>query len=295
MSITLDTGETTSKMGGEGDHQMNFADLIFAELRRRNISLREFAELAGVDHSTLSTNINGKHRPSPATLRKVAPLVGRSEDELLTMVGHRSGNPPAPDPSTPDEILAEIQRNVVALQRSLERPVRRANIPQPDGAGFRGLSEGQRNLLQRIGAEPVYDFAPELEQVGSAGHGKGIIEGFEHEEYLPRPNGRGPRRFLLRVEGECLTPDVEPGDRVEFEPDASYEPGDLVVAVVDGEKVLIKHFDEVDNVQYLLPLNGDPLPLTENMRIVGVVKDIHRQPRKRRMGRQSSGTGKGRG
>lgn len=69
---------------------MDIADLIFAELRRRDMSLRAFADLTGADHSTLSQIRNRKQVPSPGTIAKLAPFLGRSEDELLTLAGHRT-------------------------------------------------------------------------------------------------------------------------------------------------------------------------------------------------------------
>lgn len=72
---------------------MTFADLIFAELRRRNVSLRKLAETAGVDVSTLSKIINEGARPSTRTVQKMAPVLGQTEDELLALVGHRSEKP----------------------------------------------------------------------------------------------------------------------------------------------------------------------------------------------------------
>lgn len=82
---------------------MSFVDLIFEEIRRRNISQRKLAELAGVDPSTLSKIINEGFTPSSRTIRKMAPILGKNEDELLSMVGHRSEKPaPArPQPLMP--------------------------------------------------------------------------------------------------------------------------------------------------------------------------------------------------
>lgn len=82
---------------------MPLPDLIFQELRRRNVSLRELAELAGVTHSTLSKIINHGQQPSPATVTKLASVLGQTEDQLLTMVGYRSATqaPPRPQPLMP--------------------------------------------------------------------------------------------------------------------------------------------------------------------------------------------------
>lgn len=112
MSIPLEICLAVPKMGGDGGHQMGFADLIFAELQRRNVSLREFSDLAGVDHSTLSKIINDGRRPAPVTIRKLAPLLGQTEDDLLTLVGHRSAKQPPSRPRTADDILIDLQRNL---------------------------------------------------------------------------------------------------------------------------------------------------------------------------------------
>jgi SOS-response transcriptional repressor LexA len=82
---------------------MTLADLVFGELRRRDVSLRELARLAGVSHSTLSKIVNHGLIPEPETVRKLAPILGRSEDDLLTLVGHRSEKslPPRPQPLMP--------------------------------------------------------------------------------------------------------------------------------------------------------------------------------------------------
>lgn len=81
---------------------MTFVDLIYAEMRRRNVSQRKLAEIAGVDPSTVSKIINEGYRPSPGTIRKMAPILGKTEDELLSLVGHRSE---APTPARPQPLL----------------------------------------------------------------------------------------------------------------------------------------------------------------------------------------------
>lgn len=102
---------------------MTFPDLIFAELQRRNISLRKLAEMAGVDASTLSKIINDGYRPSPKTVRKMAPLLGKSEDELLTLVGHRSSEQRPSRPRTPADMLADLQRSLPIAVPVYDQPV----------------------------------------------------------------------------------------------------------------------------------------------------------------------------
>ncbi len=150
----------------------------------------------------------------------------------------------------------------------------------PDGAG-RGLGRPARpqrrleDLLERIGAEP-FDPDVELEQIASAGKGTGVIQ--EDGGQDPPRRRRRREQYVIRVEGRCMSPDIEPGDRVVFAAGVHAEPGDLVVAVMEGERVIVKHLVERENVQLLLPLNGDPIPVDENLRIVGVVRGILKPP-----------------
>lgn len=77
---------------------MQLSELIFQELRRRDVTLRELAKIAGVSHSTLSKIINHGQKPNPETLIKLAPTVGKHEDELLALYGYRSETPAPPRP-----------------------------------------------------------------------------------------------------------------------------------------------------------------------------------------------------
>lgn len=137
-------------------------------------------------------------------------------------------------------------------------------------------------LLRRIGAILLPDeHIIEIEQVVSAGKGEGILREIDMGYLAPK---RHPgRRFLVRVDGNCLDPEVRAGDFVVIDPDRPAEDGDLVVAVLDGEKALVKWLDDRATVQFLLPLNGTPIRLDDHYQIVGVVEEIRRQPpRKRR-------------
>ncbi len=50
---------------------------------RRGLSQVELAALSGVGQDTISTTENGKHRPYPSTLRKLARALGVEIEELL--------------------------------------------------------------------------------------------------------------------------------------------------------------------------------------------------------------------
>lgn len=133
-------------------------------------------------------------------------------------------------------------------------------------------------LLARIGAWPFDDGATiELEQVASAGPGRYVADGEDHDA-ARRPRRKRERRlFAVQLEGDCLLPEARAGDLVVFDLDQPAMPDDLVVAV-DGEAVVVKYLKLDQAVQYLMPLNGEPIRVGPGVRIVGVVDHIKRRP-----------------
>lgn len=134
------------------------------------------------------------------------------------------------------------------------------------------------SVLDRIGAWPEEDDEPtEMDQVVAAGgHDGGIVQGEGTVPHLRR-SPRLSRLYLVRIEGDCLEPRASRGDYAVFDPDKPAENGNLVV-VADGDQALIKYLAHHEAMQYLLPLDGDPIPLSPSMRIVGVVRYIRRGP-----------------
>lgn len=65
-------------------------ELIMEAQRHHGKTVRELAALAGVSHAAVSKARNRQAVPEPATLRKLAPWLGVSEDRLLELAGHRS-------------------------------------------------------------------------------------------------------------------------------------------------------------------------------------------------------------
>lgn len=121
-------------------------------------------------------------------------------------------------------------------------------------------------LLKALGAIPAEDEEIELDQVVSAGEGKPASD-----------RRKKPRLYLVEVSGDCMVPEIDNGDRVKFDPALSPEDGDWVVATIDGERAIVKGLEVQGAVQRLLPLNGEPLVIDENVRIVGVVL-YHEKP-----------------
>lgn len=139
-------------------------------------------------------------------------------------------------------------------------------------------AEMRASLLDRIGAYPYYDAVVALDMDVSAGRKGGRIpQGLEGVETLPRIGDQ--QHYALRVTGDCMEPEVKPGDIVIFDPEAEIEDGNMVVAAQDGEIALVKWYNRVSTMQYLIPLNGDPIVIDEHIELVGVVKDIKRKPK----------------
>lgn len=128
-------------------------------------------------------------------------------------------------------------------------------------------------LLKRLKAEKVKDI--EFDMTVSAG-----------SKRSPKSDRIRPRKphYVVDVEGDCMVPEILNGDTVHFDPELSPEHGDWVVATVDGDNAIVKKLVVKDGImQRLMPLNGEPLVIDENVRIVGVVISYERPgPRGRR-------------
>ena len=108
------------------------------------------------------------------------------------------------------------------------------------------------------------------------------------EELFPLPAGiisipePEERTFFLRVEGNSMYPEFEPGDLVHLADPSFYPPknGDEVVVIKDGEATLKKFYYEDGKVR-LVPVNGnyEPIELVEEdlreiavFRVIGVYR-----------------------
>lgn len=132
-------------------------------------------------------------------------------------------------------------------------------------------------LLRRMGAEAVDDLVFEMRASATSGR-----DTAKSDRVKPRK-----RHYVIEVEGDCMVPEIESGDLVHFDPALDPQHGDWVVATTDGENAIVKTLVVRGGVmQQLLPLNGEPLTIDENVRILGVVVSFERPgPRGRRKSR----------
>ncbi len=221
-----------------------FRELLRQVMEQKGVSQRELARRSGKNISTISFTLQGK-----TWADKYPPLddIEAYARALGVPVAQLRGDETLPD-----------------APPSLKRPAP-------------WMFEPATSLLRRLGARP-FEAYRETEQAVSAGRGKGVIQ--------QDGGGRSRRRrepdewVVVRVEGRCMYPEIKPGEEVLVEPDITPNIGDLVVATLDGECLVLKHLVERENVQYLLPLNGEPIPLDERteLRIVGVVRGVVTPP-----------------
>lgn len=117
---------------------------------------------------------------------------------------------------------------------------------------------------------------PETRSPASAGPGApGDVELWP---YHPRREEQGHQFIAVRVTGDCMVPRIMPGHVVIVDKDASPRPGDIVLAVHDGETI-IKQLEQRNGDFYLTAMQGPaPLRVDEHTRILGVVRKVSYEP-----------------
>lgn len=125
-----------------------------------------------------------------------------------------------------------------------------------------------RELLARLQDSPI--MVPETRQPASAG--AGVLADAEQWPYFPPPGERSHRHIAVEVVGDCLVPRLYPGQRAIVNLDASPKPGDIVLAIHDGES-LLKILEERTDGFHLVALQNRPArKVNGETRIIGVVR-----------------------
>ncbi len=118
---------------------------------------------------------------------------------------------------------------------------------------------------------------PETTQPASAG--PGAYAESEYWPYWPGPGERGHEFIAVPVTGDCLEPYIRSGERVIVDKSAVPRPGDIVVAVHEGE-VVVKILRQRNGRLYLEAVRGQPPILVgEETTIIGVVRMAMHRPR----------------
>jgi repressor LexA len=110
------------------------------------------------------------------------------------------------------------------------------------------------------------------------------IEAISNPETLQIPESFLPRRghsYVLRVQGESMIDEhIQDGDYVVVESRESADPGDMVVALIDGENVTLKKFYPEGSLIRLQPANETLAPIVldaARVKIQGVVVSVLRK------------------
>lgn len=154
----------------------------------------------------------------------------------------------------------------------------------------KGMLRRQRNVNRSI--EPVEQESPSagsarVPLLGLVAAGE-PIEAVEQDETLDVPRSLVPprsRTYALRVAGNSMIDEqIQDGDYVIVEARQKAENGEVVVALLDGERATVKKFYQEDGKVRLQPANPSvpPILLAEgDVSIRGVVTGVLRNLRRR--------------
>ncbi len=207
---------------------------ILAEARARGLSLRQFARLAKLDQSTLSKIVSGGQRPSAATARKLAPLLGLADDEALRLIGREETSPgQATAPATRRRAARDL---LAQLERALPYEIRVIDTP--------------RNLEARED------------------------EGRESQVLYWSPDDPSAAYLIaIEVRDACLAPLIDRGDVVivDRRPERQQPVEDAVVAIIAGDMFLVRRLTRNGSDWELFSPHCPALPLDHRVTLVGTV------------------------
>lgn len=109
VTASIDTQSIAKTTATPAESIIKTGEYIRAKREEKNLSLRGLAAKANISYSELSRIENGKAFPSPFTLRKIAPYLSVSYDELMLSAGYSF------EAGGDDSIYLDLQGNVVNL------------------------------------------------------------------------------------------------------------------------------------------------------------------------------------
>ena len=141
--------------------------------------------------------------------------------------------------------------------------------------GKDGPSEGLAGVVGRIvpkvTAQELANFTPTAEQIANISRGRVLT-------HFPC----GPKSFQITLWDRSNSPAFDQGDSVVIDPDVRPEPGDMVLAVVDGAALFRRYRPRGEQVE-LAPLNPDwntvTCKLEGKARLLGTMSEHSRQRR----------------
>ena len=99
----------------------DLATLIRASRTRRALTLREFADLTGLHHNTIDHLETKRHKnPTNKTLEKLAPHLGYTLSELITLISQKQRSIPSQAKTAQDVLSYASDLTVVELELLVE-------------------------------------------------------------------------------------------------------------------------------------------------------------------------------
>lgn len=124
-----------------------------------------------------------------------------------------------------------------------------------------------RELFERFGIRP-YDVPISVDGVyASAGLGARLPQ--DVDDSIPREFARSKYLREVDVRGDCMVPDLYPGEVVVYNVRLGAEIGKIMVAILDEEELLVKRLVLVGDDQFLHPNEGTNIRVDERIRFLG--------------------------
>ena len=231
------------------------------------------------EHAIFGIVATKKGRPTQLghRIRTLREQRGMSQLELARLVGVTRGYISQIETGIQQDVNAPLLRDIAGVLGVPTSDLLAAAgyIPSPaEQPGVRRRRPAHEIMRELEESLPL--LVPETSQPASAG--AGVVVEAEYWPYMPAAGERGHRFIAVPVSGDCMEPEIRSGHRVIVDLDASPRPGDIVLAIHDGES-LVKILEERDGQMYLVALREQPpIRVDDQTRVLGVVRTVVYRP-----------------
>ena len=226
-------------------------------IRKRVLGLSQagFGKLLGLSHDTVSAYERGIRGPSIDVLSKIAELGSCSVDWILSGKGE-----------SPGDRLRRVERELRELQEFIKRE-------------FKLRREPKKEELVPIDLESLKPSIPVIATI-PAGHPIEITHDMVIDWIWVPPDAlikKGKPVFGVKIDGDSMSPKLEPGDYVIVIAQDVAKSHDIVVARLNGEAI-VKEFIKREDHIILRSANPAYEPIivlpSDEFKIIGIVYGI---------------------
>lgn len=261
--------------------------MSFAERLQEAFAAASMAEIArrlGLPHATVRNYFNGR-LPAADILGKIADETNVSLNWLLTGNGPRYVAADTLPRGESSVYFGEKEREIIdelAMEagRSFDEQVRELVLESLIGRGL--ISNEVQGANLTFFGDHVPKLVP-MRLMGEIAAGK-PLDVFEQDETVLVPEDfvvRGRENIVLRVRGDSMEDEgIFEGDLIIGVEAVEAHNGDMVIALVDGDKATVKRFYRERNQIRLEPRSSRHKPMIlspERVQIQGIVRGIFRR------------------